>query len=68
MRHSTVIALLVVIALQSFALDKRLKRFPVDRGLYPVDAIQFMADRHLDGKLVASLIGPNIQSPPSLQT
>ncbi|TWU29921.1 hypothetical protein [Bythopirellula polymerisocia] len=54
MRRSAVIALLVVIALQSFALDERLKRFPVDRGLYPVDAIQFMADRHLDGKLVAS--------------
>lgn len=54
MRRSAVIALLVAIALQSFALDERLKDFPVDRGRYPVDAIQFMADRQLDGNLVAS--------------
>lgn len=54
MRRGAVVALLAVIALQSFAIDERLKSFPVDRGRYPVDALQFMADRHLDGRLVAS--------------
>ncbi|QEG33225.1 hypothetical protein [Bythopirellula goksoeyrii] len=54
MRRGAVVALLAVIALQSFAIDERLKSFPVDRGRYPVDALQFMADRQLDGRLVAS--------------
>ncbi len=54
MRRTVIVTLLAAIALQSFALDDRLKNFPVDRGRFPVDAIQFMADRKLDGKLVAS--------------
>ncbi len=54
MRRGAVIALLAAIALQSFAIDERLKHFPVDRGRFPVDALQFMADRQLDGNLVAS--------------
>ena len=54
MRRATIVVLLAGIALQSFALDERLSDFPVDRGRFPVDAIQFMADRELDGKLVAS--------------
>ena len=49
-----VVALLGAIAMQSLALDERLRELPVDRGRYPVDALQFMADRQLEGKLVAS--------------
>jgi hypothetical protein len=41
-------------SLQSFALVQRLTDFPVRRNFYPVDAIQFMADRQLEGKLVVS--------------
>jgi hypothetical protein len=47
-------ALLIVITLQTFALEKRLANFSVERGRYPVDAIQFMADRQLEGKLVVA--------------
>jgi hypothetical protein len=47
-------ALLIAITLQTFALEKRLTTFPVERGRYPVDAIQFMADRQLEGKLVVA--------------
>ena len=54
MRRSAVVALLGAIAMQSLALDERLRELPVDRGRYPVDALQFMADRQLEGKLVAS--------------
>jgi hypothetical protein len=46
--------LLIAITLQTFALEKRLTNFSVERGRYPVDAIQFMADRQLEGKLVVA--------------
>ncbi len=54
LRRVLIVVLLAAIGLQSFALDERLQNFPVDRGRFPVDAIQFMADRNLEGKLVAS--------------
>ena len=44
----------VSIALQTFVLGKRLTDLPVDRTFYPVDAVQFMADHGLDGKLVVT--------------
>jgi hypothetical protein len=47
-------ALLAAITFQTFALEKRLTNFSVERGRYPVDAIQFMADRQLEGKLVVA--------------
>jgi len=48
------LALLLAIGLQSFALGRRLTDLPVDRDRYPVDAVQFMVDHHLQGKLVVS--------------
>jgi hypothetical protein len=53
-RFAIVPTLLIAITLQTFALEKRLTTFPVERGLYPIDAIQFMADRQLEGKLVVA--------------
>lgn len=53
-RALAVVTLLVAIALQSFALDERLRSLPVERNRFPVDAIQYMADRQLEGKLVVS--------------
>ncbi len=47
-------ALLLSIGLQSFALRRQFGDFPVERNRYPVDALQFMADRDLAGKLVVS--------------
>ena len=46
--------LLVTIGIQSFAIDRRLSDFPVERNRYPVDALQFMADQNLSGKLVVA--------------
>ena len=54
MRRTALTVLVLSIGLQSFALVRRLTDFPVDRSFYPVDAIQFMADRQLEGKLVVS--------------
>ncbi len=54
MRRTAVVVLLVSISLQGFALGRRLTEFPVERDFYPVDAIQFMADQQLHGKLVVS--------------
>jgi hypothetical protein len=48
------LALLLIITLQTLALEKRLATFQVERGRYPIDAIQFMADRQLEGKLVVA--------------
>jgi hypothetical protein len=53
-RRIAVLALLAGIAVQSFALDSRLKDFSIDRGQYPVDALQFMADHNLSGKAVVA--------------
>ncbi len=54
MRRTALTVLVLSISLQSFALVRRLTDFPVERNFYPVDAIQFMADRRLEGKLVVS--------------
>ena len=45
-------ALALAIGLQSFALQRRLGDLPVPRDHYPVDALQFMVDHQLEGKLV----------------
>ena len=54
LRRVAIIALLASIGLQSFVLGKRLTDLPVDRSFYPVDAIEFMAEHRLSGKLVVS--------------
>ena len=54
MRRTALTVLVLSIGLQSFTLVRRLTDLPVERNFYPVDAIQFMADRHLEGKLVVS--------------
>ena len=54
MRRTAIAALLAGIGLQSVALVNRLTDFPVRRNFYPVDALQFMVDCQLEGKLVVS--------------
>jgi len=54
LRRTVVAVLLAAIGLQSFALNRLWSDFPVERNRYPVDALQFMADRGLEGKLVVS--------------
>ena len=51
-RFGAVAALLAAIGLQSYALQDRLRDLPVERDHYPVDALQFMVDNDLHGKLV----------------
>jgi len=46
------LVLVGTIGLQTFTLVTRLTRLPVPRDRYPVDAMQFMADHGLGGKLV----------------
>lgn len=54
LRRMALGVLAVSIALQTYVLGKRLTDLPVDRSFYPVDAIQFMADNQLEGKLVVT--------------
>ena len=54
MRRTAISVLMASVGLQGFALVRRLTDFPVERNFYPVDAIQFMVDRQLEGKLVVS--------------
>lgn len=54
LRRLAVAALLLAIGLQSFALKHKWTNLSVKRDYYPVDALQFMADRDLAGKLVVS--------------
>jgi len=51
-RFAAMGAILLGIGLQSLALGRRLSDYPVYRNSYPVDAVQFMVDRQLKGKLV----------------
>ncbi|MDC0934920.1 hypothetical protein OAS39_01445 [Pirellulales bacterium] len=44
--------LLGAITLQSMALADRLANFPVYRNQYPVDAVQYMVDHRLQGRVV----------------
>lgn len=53
-KYSMVAALLAAIGLQCAGLYQRLKELPVYRHSYPVDVVQFMADRELHGRLVPS--------------
>lgn len=53
-RRVGIAGLLVAITVQSMALGERLTHFPVDRGRFPVDAVQFIADRQIEGKMVAA--------------
>lgn len=46
--------LVMSVGLQSFALGRKLTVLPVERNFYPVDAIQFMADCELNGRLVVA--------------
>lgn len=54
LRGLAVLTLLASIGMQSFALSKLWSDFPVERNRYPVDAMQFMADRGCTGRLVVS--------------
>ena len=54
LRRFAVGALAVAIGLQSFSLKRQLTELPVERNRYPVDALQFMSDRGLRGRLVVS--------------
>jgi hypothetical protein len=47
-------AILASIVLQSFALAGRLSDFPVLRSQYPIDALQYMVDHRMSGKLVVA--------------
>lgn len=53
-RSVLVAALSVIIALQVVSLGGRLSSLPVLRSHYPVDALQWMAERGVRGKLVVS--------------
>ena len=53
-RNSALTLLLISILLRAIILERRLTNLPVPRKIYPVDAIQFMADRQLHGKLVVA--------------
>lgn len=54
MRRAALAVLMLSIGLQGMVLGRRLKDLPVDRSFYPVDAMEFMAQHHLTGKLVVS--------------
>ncbi|QDU91369.1 hypothetical protein Pla175_47910 [Pirellulimonas nuda] len=47
-------ALWGALALQSYALGNRLVDLPVYRHMYPVDAVQFMSERGVSGRLVVA--------------
>ncbi len=54
LRRAGLAALMLSIGLQGMVLGRRLTDFPVDRAFYPVDAIEFMSQEQLTGKLVVS--------------
>lgn len=54
LRLAMTAAIVLGIVLQSTALARRLSDLPVLRSQYPVDAIQFMVDNRLSGKLVVA--------------
>lgn len=62
--------LALAIGLQSLYLGQRISSFPVHRVHYPVDAVQWMADQNVQGKLVVcfnwaqyalAALAPNVQ-------
>jgi hypothetical protein len=54
LRATMAVAILLCIVLQSTALARRLAYLPVLRSQYPVDAVQYMVDQRLQGKLVVA--------------
>ncbi len=54
LRHTALAALVVSCAMHGWVLAGNLRSFPVPRANYPVDAMQFMADHGLHGRLVVS--------------
>ncbi len=52
LRSSIALLLLITIGIQSITLGRRLSDLPVYRSNYPVDAIRWMHDREMTGKLV----------------
>ncbi len=54
LRRISVAALVAAIGMQSYALKRQFTEFPVERNRFPVDALQYMADQQLHGKLVVS--------------
>jgi hypothetical protein len=54
MRLAMMAGILLGIVLQSTALARRLSEFPVLRSRYPVDAIQYMVDNRIGGRLVCA--------------
>lgn len=54
LRLSMAAAILAGIVVQSSVLAKRLSDLPVVRSQYPVDALQYMVDHRLNGKLVVA--------------
>lgn len=54
LRRFAMTALLASLGLQTFALKRQFTEFPVERSRFPVDALQYMTDRGLHGKLVVS--------------
>jgi len=53
-RRAAIVTLLAVACLLSFRIDRQFHGLPVSRNTYPLDAVQFMADRGLQGRLVVS--------------
>lgn len=54
MRRCAFVASLPCIGWLSLSIDRQLTSLPVSRNAYPLDAVQFMADRGLQGKLVVA--------------
>jgi hypothetical protein len=54
LRRSLTAVLVAVFCLQTYSLTRRVSELPVYRNMYPVDAIEFMANRGLEGRLVVS--------------
>ncbi|MAT71967.1 MAG: hypothetical protein CMJ58_20885 [Planctomycetaceae bacterium] len=54
MKWATAIGILTGIGAESWALSSRFTDFPVWRSHYPVDAVQYMVDHRMRGKLVVN--------------
>lgn len=54
MKWSAIAALWVAMTVQAYELGGRLVELPVQRNMYPVDCIEFMAERGVEGKLMVS--------------
>lgn len=54
LRRSLIALLGVVFCLQTYALASRVRTLPVYRHMYPVDAVEYMAEKGLKGRLVVA--------------